>query len=145
MLPVPIVLANAVVKAPNWLTSPLAPGSLAIDRRMPVNIFRCGMRSLKVRNMCVPNNKIIMGHPHSMALNHAKKTSICSTAAKVRISKDKTKFLRQIMGRMRGFCRMEAHLSQQRGQNFAAFFCSFQKYAYLCNRRKKSIIKILKI
>jgi hypothetical protein len=53
--------------------------------------------------------------------------------------------LRQIMGRMRGFCRMEAHLSQQRGQNFAAFFCSFQKYAYLCNRRKKTIIKILKI
>ena len=40
IFPVPIVEARAVVRAPNWLTSPSALVSLVTDRRMAVPILR---------------------------------------------------------------------------------------------------------
>lgn len=49
MFPVPIVAASAVANAPNWDTPPAVLLSLLTDKRMAVNIFRCGKRSLMVR------------------------------------------------------------------------------------------------
>ena len=40
MLPVPIVAANEVANAPNWLTSPVASLSFLTDSRIAVPIFR---------------------------------------------------------------------------------------------------------
>ncbi len=44
MLPVPMVAARAVAKAPNCDTSPVAPLSWLTDSRMAVKILRCGKR-----------------------------------------------------------------------------------------------------
>ena len=68
MLPVPIVAANDVANAPNWLTSPVASLSLFTDSRIAVKIFLCGNFSLNVRKICVPNNRIIIGHPQTTPL-----------------------------------------------------------------------------
>ena len=78
MFPVPMVAAKAVAKAPNWLTSPSAPGSFFTDRRMPVNNFLWGMRRRNVRNTCVPNNSTIMGQPHRKSPASKKKSLIVS-------------------------------------------------------------------
>ena len=43
------------------------------DRRMAVNILRCGNLSLMVRKMCVPRSRMIMGQPQSMPLSEVKK------------------------------------------------------------------------
>ena len=72
ILPVPMVAASAVASEPNCDTSPLASGSFFTDRRMAVNIHRCGKRSRMVRNTWVPSKRIIMGHPHSQELRVAK-------------------------------------------------------------------------
>ncbi len=68
MLPVPMVAANEVANAPNWLTSPVASLSFFTDSLMAVQILRCGNLSRMVRKMWVPSNKIIMGHPHMIPL-----------------------------------------------------------------------------
>ena len=49
ILPVPIVAAKAVAKAPNCDTSPVESLSLLMDKRMAVKSLRCGTPSLKVR------------------------------------------------------------------------------------------------
>ncbi len=68
MLPVPIVAANAVAKAPNCDTSPVASGSFFTDSLMAVKILRCGKRRRMVRKMWVPNSRIIIGHPQRKPL-----------------------------------------------------------------------------
>ena len=65
MLPVPMVAASDVAKAPNWLTSPSAPSSRVKERRMPFRIWRCGKRNRTVRYRCVPSSSTIIGQPHS--------------------------------------------------------------------------------
>ena len=78
MLPVPMVAARAVAKAPNWLTSPSALLSSFTERRMPVRSLRCGIRSRKVRNTWVPSSRIIIGHPQRNELRSEKKSLIGS-------------------------------------------------------------------
>ena len=68
MLPVPMVAANEVANAPNWLTSPVASLSFFTVSLMAVQILRCGNLSRMVKNIWVPSNKIIMGHPHMIPL-----------------------------------------------------------------------------
>ena len=65
--------ARAVAKAPNCDTSPVAPLSFWTERRMPVSSRRCGMRSLIVRNKCVPSSKMTIGQPHSTELSREKR------------------------------------------------------------------------
>jgi len=72
MLPVPIVAASAVASAPNCDTSPVAPGSRLTDNLMAVHRCRCGMCSRIVRKICVPNNRMIIGQPHSSPLRVVK-------------------------------------------------------------------------
>ena len=74
IFPVPMVAARAVVKAPNWLTSPFAFSSFFIDSRIPVNSLRWGMPNRKVRKMCVPNIRMIIGHPHKKEPSARKKS-----------------------------------------------------------------------
>ena len=50
IFPVPMVAANEVANAPNWLTSPLACLSVVTDRRMAVHILRWGTRKRMVKN-----------------------------------------------------------------------------------------------
>ena len=76
ILPVPIVAARAVAKAPNCDTSPEASLSRLILKRMAVNSLRCGQRKRIVRKMCVPKSSIIIGHPQSKLLIEAKKSLI---------------------------------------------------------------------
>ena len=64
MLPVPMVAANEVVSAPNWLTSPSESWSCFTDRRMAVKILRWGNRRQMVRYRWVPSRRIVMGQPH---------------------------------------------------------------------------------
>ena len=78
MLPVPIVAASAVARAPNWLTSPLAASSFLTDSRMPVRSLRCGTQRRMVRNRWVPSRRIIMGQSHSHPLTSEKKSLIAS-------------------------------------------------------------------
>ena len=74
MLPVPMVAASAVASEPNCDTSPVASGSLLTDSLMAFQICRWGNLSLKVRNTCVPSNRMIIGHPHSSPLNSVRKS-----------------------------------------------------------------------
>ena len=67
-LPVPMVAARAVASALNALTSPLVPLSLENVSLIALNMYRCGNCSRIVRNMCVPTNRRMSGHPHSDAL-----------------------------------------------------------------------------
>ena len=76
ILPVPIVAARAVAKAPNCDTSPEASLSRLILKRMAVNNLRCGQRKRIVIKMCVPKSSIIIGHPQSKLLTEAKKSLI---------------------------------------------------------------------
>ena len=78
MLPVPIVAARAVARAPNCDTSPVALRSRFTERRMAVNILRCGTRRRKVRKRCVPNSNTIMGQPHNNAEADCRKLSRAS-------------------------------------------------------------------
>ena len=78
MLPVPMVAARAVARAPNWDTSPVASLSFFTDSAIALNIFRCGKRRRMVRKMWVPNKRIIIGHPQRNELNVVKKSLIVS-------------------------------------------------------------------
>ena len=78
MLPVPMVAARAVAKAPNCDTSPVACLSRFTDNAMALKILRCGKRRRMVRKMWVPKRRTIMGHPHRNALNAVKKLFIAS-------------------------------------------------------------------
>ena len=49
MFPVPIVAANEVASAPNWLTSPDDPSSLVNESLIPLKIFLCGNLRIIVR------------------------------------------------------------------------------------------------
>ena len=51
MLPVPMVAARAVARAPNCDTSPVASLSLFTESLMALNIFRCGKRKRMVRKI----------------------------------------------------------------------------------------------
>ena len=72
MLPVPIVAARAVARAPNWETSPVAFLSFLTDNLMALKILRCGKCRRIVRKRCVPKSRIIMGQPHKNELSVAK-------------------------------------------------------------------------
>ena len=65
MLPVPMVAARAVARAPNWLTSPCVWWSLVTESRMALPTFSCGKRSLIVMKMWVPSRRMIIGHPQT--------------------------------------------------------------------------------
>ena len=78
MLPVPMVAAKAVAKAPNWDTSPAAPLSRRTERRMAVKMRRCGKRNTTVRYKCVPKSITIMGTPQRKSDNWRKKCPIVS-------------------------------------------------------------------
>ena len=65
IFPVPIVEARAVVRAPNWLTSPSESVSLVTDRRMAVPIFRWITPVRIVIKICVPRSKMIIHQPHT--------------------------------------------------------------------------------
>ena len=69
IFPVPMVAANAVANAPNWLTSPCPDLSDCTESRMALNSLRCGKRSRTVKNKWVPNRIITMGHPQSQSLH----------------------------------------------------------------------------
>ena len=71
MLPVPMVADRAVHKAPNWLMSPGASGSLVTDSLMAVGSFRWMNPVRKVKKMWLPSSSTSIGGPHtkpSMAL-----------------------------------------------------------------------------
>lgn len=72
MLPVPMVAASAVAKAPNCDTSPEASLSRFTDNFMAFSIFSCGKRRRMVRKTWVPSNKAIMGQPHRRLLRVVK-------------------------------------------------------------------------
>ncbi len=63
ILPVPIVAANAVVSAPNWLTSPSPSLDLPREIFIPNGTNRWMKRRRNVRKMCVPNRRTSMGGP----------------------------------------------------------------------------------
>ena len=65
IFPVPIVEARAVVRAPNWLTSPSALVSLVTDRRMAVPILRWITPVRMVMKIWVPRSKMIIHQPHT--------------------------------------------------------------------------------
>ena len=83
MLPVPMVAARAVARAPNWDTSPVASLSFFTDNLIALNILRCGKRRRMVRKMWVPNRRIIIGHPQRNELNAVKKSLIASILFKL--------------------------------------------------------------
>ena len=74
MLPVPMVAARAVANEPNCDTSPVASGSRFTERRMAFKMWRWGKRRRMVRKICVPNSRMIIGHPHSRLLNSVRKS-----------------------------------------------------------------------
>ncbi len=76
MLPVPMVAARAVARAPNWLTSPFESPSLLTDRAIPLKIFRWGNFRRMVKKTWVPSRMIIMGQPHNKPLSLLKKSCI---------------------------------------------------------------------
>ena len=78
ILPVPIVAASAVARAPNCDTSPVAFLSFLMESLIAFNIFRCGKRNRTVRNIWVPNRRIIIGHPQRNELKAEKKSLIAS-------------------------------------------------------------------
>ena len=63
MLPVPMVADSAVVRAPNWLMSPGASGSLVTDSLMAVGSLRWMKPVRKVRNRCDPRSSTSIGGP----------------------------------------------------------------------------------
>src|SRR5688572_11580831 len=76
MLPVPMVAANAVVSAPNWLTSP-SPSELRWNEmRIAVPRYRWMNRKRKVRNRCVPTSRNSIGGPHTRSLTVPRSASI---------------------------------------------------------------------
>ena len=68
ILPVPLVAASAVAKAPNWLTSPSPPLSFVNDSLIPNRVNRWMKRRRNVRNKWVPNNKMRRGGPQMNSL-----------------------------------------------------------------------------
>ena len=74
MLPVPMVAARAVARAPNCDTSPAASLSRLTESLIALKILRCGKRRRMVRNRWVPNRRMIMGHPQRTELKAVKKS-----------------------------------------------------------------------
>ena len=64
MLPVPMVEDSAVVSAPNCDTSPSASGSFLTDSLMALKMSFWINPVRTVMNRCVPNSRMISGHPH---------------------------------------------------------------------------------
>ena len=64
MLPVPIVEDSAVVRAPNWETSPSESSSAVTDILMALKISFWIKPVRIVIKICVPNSRMIRGHPH---------------------------------------------------------------------------------
>ncbi len=75
MLPVPIVAARAVVRAPNWLTSPFPSDERPREIRIPLPIYLWMNRRRKVRTMCVPNRRMSRGYPQIRSLRFWRKSS----------------------------------------------------------------------
>ena len=68
MLPVPMVAARAVASEANCDTSPSALRSRFNESFTALKMCRCGNRRRMVRNTCVPNSRMIIGHPHRKSL-----------------------------------------------------------------------------
>ena len=64
MLPVPIVEESAVVSAPNCDTSPSASGSRVTESLIALKISFWMNPVRIVMKICVPNRRMISGHPH---------------------------------------------------------------------------------
>ena len=78
ILPVPMVAARAVARAPNWETSPVAFLSFLKDSDIAWKILRCGKRRRTVRKMWVPSSRMIIGHPQRNELKDVKNSLIAS-------------------------------------------------------------------
>ena len=64
MFPVPMVEDRAVVRAPNWDTSPSESSSFVTDSLMALKISFWMKPVRTVMKMCVPNSRMISGQPH---------------------------------------------------------------------------------
>ena len=64
IFPVPMVEDRAVVRAPNWDTSPSESSSRVTESRMALKISFWIKPVRKVMKMCVPNSRMISGQPH---------------------------------------------------------------------------------
>ena len=66
IFPVPMVDASAVVRAPNWLTSPSASSSLDTESGIPFVMDFLWINPVRtVINRCVPRSRMIIHHPHT--------------------------------------------------------------------------------